>query len=93
MPIGCAIDERLRLVATRAWGTITNRELLGHRSALSRDARFAPDFRQLADFGGVTTIDVTAAGIRQTGISSPFGLGARRALVVSQDLAFGLARM
>jgi len=87
------IDAALRLVLVRAWGTVSDEELAEHARALRADPRFRPDFRQLGDLRGITTLDATRAGIRQLAELSPFGAGARRAIVVGSEVAFGMARM
>jgi hypothetical protein len=72
---------------------VTDRELLAHVRALTADPRFAPHFRQLADLRDVTDLQVAASIIREMVRLNPFGAGARRALVVTSDEVFGMARM
>jgi hypothetical protein len=60
---------------------------------LSADPRFAKNFCQLADLRDVTDIQVTAATIREMVRLNPFWAGARRAVVVTSDVVFGMARM
>ena len=72
---------------------LTNRELLAHVRALAVDRRFARNFNQLADLRDVTDLQVTAATIREMVKLNPFGTSARRALVVTSDVVFGMARM
>jgi hypothetical protein len=72
---------------------LTDRELLAHVRALTTDSRFAPHFRQLADLRDVMEIKFTASTIREMVRLNPFGAGARRALVVTSDELFGMARM
>jgi hypothetical protein len=93
MPGSYAIDTGRSLVLSRGWGVLTDGELLAHVRALAIDQRFAPHFCQLADLRDVTTFEVSSATIRAMASLNPFGVGARRALVVGSDVAFGMARM
>jgi len=47
----------------------------------------------VCDFIDVTDVKVTASGVREMTGLNPFGAGARRALAVSSDVAYGMARM
>ena len=93
MPGAYTIDLARSLVLSRGWGVLTDRELLAHVRALTADPRFAQHFRQLADLRDVTDLQVTASTIREMVRLNPFGAGSRRALVVTSDVVFGMARM
>lgn len=87
------IDLERSLVRSRGWGVLTDRELLAHARALTVDPHFAPNFRQLADLREVTDVQITAATIKEMVRLNPFWAGARRALVITNDVLFGMARM
>ena len=72
---------------------MTDRELLTHVRALTIDPRFSRDFRQLVDLRDVTDVQITASCIREMARLNPYGAGARRAVVVTNDVVFGMARM
>jgi hypothetical protein len=73
---------------------LTDRDIIAHARALAADALFAPRFCQLIDLRDVVLMDVTTAGIRQLVEANPFGAGARRAVVVGDDVVvYGMARM
>jgi hypothetical protein len=72
---------------------VTDQELLAHVRALTIDPRFARDFRQLVDLRDVTSVQITASCIREMVRLNPYGAGARRAVVVTNDVVFGMARM
>jgi len=93
MPFAFTIDTSRRLVLSRGWGVLNDRELVAHVRALAQDPRFRPDLHQLCDFIDVTDVRVTAAGVREMTGLKPFGAGARRAFAVSSDVAYGMARM
>jgi hypothetical protein len=67
--------------------------LLGHARALASDPRFDQSFQQLIDLREVTDLDFPSSTIRSLAQMSPWGFGARRAVVVGTDVAFGMARM
>ena len=93
MPCGYIIDLARSLVLSRGWGIVTDRELLAHVRALTIDPRFVRNLHQLADLRDVTDVEVTAATIRKMASLNPYGDGSRRAVVVTSDLLFGMARM
>jgi hypothetical protein len=93
MPGAYTVDLTRSIVLSRGWGVLTDRELLAHVRALTIDSRFAPHFRQLADLRDVMDVQFTASTIKEMVRLNPFGAGARRALVVTSDELFGMARM
>jgi hypothetical protein len=93
MPAGYTIDLERSLVLSRGWGVLTDRELLVHVRALTADPHFARNFCQLGDLRDVTDVQITAATIREMVRMNPFWAGARRALVVTNDVVYGMARM
>jgi hypothetical protein len=93
MPAAYTIDEPRSLVLSRAWGAVTDGELLAHARTLAADPRFRPHFRQFSDFRDATRTDITRAGLRHHSSLNPFGPGARRAIVVGSDVVYGMARM
>ena len=93
MPCGYTIDLARSLVLSRGWGVVTDREILAHVRALIADPRFARNFHQLLDLRDVTNVQFTASTVREMVRLNPFGAGARRAVVVTNDIVFGMARM
>jgi hypothetical protein len=93
MPGGYTIDAARSLILSRAWDVLTGADLIRHARTLASDPGFKPDFNQLCDFRDVTEVRADAAAIRELAALNPFGSGARRALVVSTDVVFGMARM
>jgi hypothetical protein len=93
MPLAYAIDSARCLVLSRAWGVLTDYDLLAHARAVAADPRFAPHFNQLGDLREVTEFQVSSATIWQAVRLNPFGAGARRAAVVGSDLVYAMARM
>lgn len=92
MPASYLIDPR-GVVFSRAWGVLTDEDLLAHGKVLRADARLTPRLRQIADFSGVTKLGVTSEGVRRATRNNPFGPDARRAFVAPLDETVGMIRM
>jgi hypothetical protein len=95
MPAEYLIDRKLCVVFSRAWGVLTDTDLLEHQRRLGQDPQFEPSLNQIFDFLGVTVVEVTPMGIRTLAERTLFGAGARRAFVVHPGAMamFGLMRM
>lgn len=93
MPAFYKIDRENRLVMSIASGTITMAEALDHHQKLRSDPDFDPAFSQLLDVSHVTKIELTTEDVRRLAQAAMFSSTSRRAILVSSDTAFGLARM
>ena len=93
MPESYEIDEVRGLVISRAWESITDRELRSHYYRLEADRRFDPGYRQLIDVRDVRHFSLTSAVMLGTALAHVFRSGVPRAIVVANDEQFGLARM
>lgn len=93
MPAFYKIDRENRLVMTTASGTVTFADALAHQEKLRRDPDFDPSFSQLLDVSFVTRLEITSEHVRLLAQSSSFSQDSRRAVLVSNDTAYGLARM
>jgi hypothetical protein len=93
VPISYRVDRALRLVFSRAWGVVTDGEMLSHSAALRADPRFEPDFNHWLDADDVSDLRLTSEAVRRLAIQTPFGPGSRRAVVASADFVFGMSRM
>jgi len=93
MPAAYVIDRTRGLVLSRAWGILTDQDLLGHARALARDPAFKPEMRQLFDFRDVVDQDLGGATLLELANLSPFGAGARRATIVRGAAGYGVARL
>ena len=87
------IDPERGIVFSVFDGTTTDADVSAHQKALSADPAFEPGFSQLLDFRGVTSVRLTAAGVRAVAEAKNFGAGSRRAIVVASNVAYGMARM
>ena len=93
MPAEYRIDRSKRLIHSRAWGVMTDQDLVANRTALFADPGFSPDFDQLYDLSEVTEVKVSSTVLLHLAMSSRFSPLARRAVVVTSDVAYGMARM
>ena len=93
MALAYVVDTGRSLVLSRGFGILTDADLIAHVRALRIDAAFRADMCQLADFRDVTKIAISPVGVRDLGALNPWGQGARRAVVVASDYAYGMARM
>lgn len=93
MPAFYKIDKQRGLVLSSGLGVLTKSDILMHMQQLLNDHEFAPKFSQLVDFREISSFDLTGEDIREFANKTVFSPQSRRALIVSGDLAFGLARM
>lgn len=93
MPVRYIIHKQKRLVITTGWDRITFDEAKAHQDQLLNDPDFDPEFNQLLD--GTAATDYALAGdqIRLIVSRRVFSPTSRRALVVSSNYAYGIARM
>jgi hypothetical protein len=87
------IDKERRLVLSSGAGVLTKEDIFGHMERLSKDPDFDPDFSQLADFRQITALEFGPEDVRIFAQRTIFSLRSRRAILVKDDLQFGLARM
>jgi hypothetical protein len=87
------IDKERRLVSSSGTGVLTKADILGHMDRLSNDPDFDPDFSQLIDFTEITGLEIGPEDVRQFAQRIIFSPRSRRAILVKDDLQFGLARM
>ena len=93
MPTSYNIDSTRNLVCSRGWGVLTTEDLYEHYAKMLADPRFDPGFRQLADLREVTALTIDATAIAQSAAVPTFDSHARRAIVASSDIAYGMSRM
>jgi len=93
MPASFVVDADRRLVSSRAWGVLVDADLFGTQDGVRAHPSFEPHFSQIYDFSDVTEMRLTGDAVLNLGRSSPFAVDARRAIIVTSDVAFGMARM
>jgi hypothetical protein len=93
MPAYYKIDKERRIVMTSASGPLTLADALSHQQRLVSDPDFDPTFSQLMDLSHITAVDVNAADIRILAQANVFAPTSHRAILITSDVGFGLARM
>jgi hypothetical protein len=92
MPVSYRIDMRAGVVFTVFEGHVTNEELLGHQQRLAVDPDFRPTMNHVIDTRGVTSVSITALGLRLITTRSNLGPGSRRA-IIEGDASSSYVRM
>jgi hypothetical protein len=87
------IDKERRLVLSAGADVLTREDIWGHMDRLSKDPDFDSDFSQVIDFTQITALEFGPEDVRQFAQRNIFSPRSRRAIVVKDDLQFGLARM
>jgi len=94
MPTKLNIDRKAGIVYSTFYGEVNTAELIEQVAAIRRHQDFDPQFRELIDASKVTSFDVSSDDVRDLAVEdAPFAPAAKRVLVASEDLVFGLARM
>ena len=94
MPASYRIDLRAGVVYSVLEGHVTNEELLAKHRRMSADPDFRPAMNHVIDTRGVTSVSVTALGVRLVASTTIFGPGSRRALIAGDaNPSSGYVRM
>ena len=93
MPLFYKIDKERRFVMSSATGVLNRDYALAHQNRLLADPDFDPSYSQLMDFTHVAQIALTAADVEFLAVRNVFSPDSRRAILVPNDLGFGLGRM
>lgn len=93
MPATYQVDPSRRLVTTILHGILRDGDFKEYVAALLADPRFDPTYDNLVDGCGITELEVTSRAVRASADTDPFSPTTRRAIVVSGDAAYGMARM
>ncbi len=97
MPISYSIDKNLGVVFTTATGRLTEEELLEDKRRLTSDPEFSPELVELSDIRAVTDLAITPEGVARMVMQDADDADKlstyKLAIVVSEEVAFGLGRM
>jgi hypothetical protein len=97
MPVSYHIDVKRDLVLTTASGILTDEDVLEHKAKLTNDTLFKPGMKELSDLRFIDRLAVTPDGVRamvqKDSLDKVQLVSHKLAIIVSQDLAFGMARM
>lgn len=93
MPVVLKIDSRRKVVYSAFYGKISEAEFLEHRSAISADPDFKPDFNEIVDFTAVTEAAISEAALATLAASpSLFEKSVLHIVVGSADWVLQIAR-
>lgn len=93
MPFATSFYVDRRLILTRAWGHITLDDMRAFRQELAARPEFDPTWAHVFDAGGAVRFDLSSEEIRLLAATSLLAPCARRALVATDSVIFGLFRM
>ena len=93
MPQFYKIDKERRLVLSTASGVFSRSDAVRHMQKLLKDPDFDPRYSQIADFTQVAKIELSAKDVHELAQRSVFSPQSRRALIVPNEVAYGLGRM
>jgi len=93
MPQFYKIDKERRLVLSTGSGVFSRADAAAHMEKLLRDPDFDPNYSQIADFTQVAKIELSAKDVHELAQRSVFSPQSRRALIVPNEVAYGLGRM
>ena len=97
MPADFELTSDTRTVHSRAWGALTDADLLDHSlrlGALFRAGDLGPDWAQISDFTAIEHLrGVSSDGIRLLAERNPWPPGCIRVGIVTTDEQYGLIRM
>jgi len=97
MPADFDIDSANRIIRSRAWGDLTDEDLLAHMdriAALFEEGTIDATWSQIYDLRSVESIDgLSGDGIRSLASGNPWPEGSFRAILTPQTAVYGMARM
>ena len=94
MPTVSTILPEYDLVLSKVIGTLTERDLVQRAYATRDDPRFHPNLRQLLDLRDIEVApEIDGSIIRRLATLKWYAPDAKRAMVATDDIVFGLARM
>ena len=97
MPVVFELDRETRVVHSRAWGAVTEPELMRHVTGIRArfdDGILDATWVQLLDFSDVTSVaDLSTADIRHLASVNPWPSTALRVFIMLSPEVYGLGRM
>ena len=93
MPFHYKIDKERKLVMSTGFGVFTMADAWSHQEKLRKEPDFDPSFSQPMDLSHVTKIELQPEDVRRLAQASIFAPNSKRAILVTSEVGFGLARM
>lgn len=93
MPFSYRIDAAKRRVFTTGSGILTYKEATDLVQRMRRDPQFDPSYTELTDMTGIKEVAMKVEQIAELAAVRVFAPESRRAIVATNPLYFGMARM
>jgi hypothetical protein len=93
MPCSYRIDKERRLVIGVGTGTVTKEDIILYLRSMQNDDAFDSHYDKIEDTRNVTELKVNNVDLQEISQIIILDKSARRALVASRDLLFGVSRM
>jgi hypothetical protein len=93
MPAFYKIAKERRVVLSTASGVFALGDALAHQDQILADPEFDPRYSQLLDLTHVTKIELSTEDVRKLAERAVFWPTASRAILVTNELGHGLARL
>jgi hypothetical protein len=93
VPVSYTIDPSRRLLLTRAYGILSDADILAGAAEVLADPAFDPTFNEIMDLRELADVAMTTATMSGIAGRSIFKPGVRRAFVTHNEMQFGIARM
>ncbi len=93
MAITYRIDSEQKVVFTHVDAVVDGKNLREHQDRLRHDPLFEPNMYELMDCDEIESVNVKSIHKSKLTERSPWGSGARRAIVVPSPLIFGFLRI
>lgn len=93
VPFSYSIDPSRRLLLTRAFGVLSDADILSGAAQLLADPAFDPTFNELMDLREVADVAMSHATMAGVAGRSILKTGVRRAFLTQNEMQFGMARM
>ena len=91
--MNCWVDAERRIVVVAFVGTLSVQDALAAQEKVRATPGFDPSFHVLGDLTQADLSEITPDVIRRLVAAPPADRASRRALLVADDAAYGLARM
>lgn len=93
MPHSHQIFNEFECVFMSFFADVTEKDLIDSYNCLIADPSYNPSYKHLADFSYANSIEVRSEFVRRLAKKARLAPGTKKAIVVGNDLFFGLSRM
>ena len=93
MPFEYKINLSEKLISLKAFGCFNDKDLEQIYVSIKKDPDYLPGLSFIGDFSSIEKVGVTAGAVHDCASATPIAQGAKRALIVKKEIAYGYARM